>query len=55
MQILDRISKEYELPIELYARLKKSLNYNFGKDVIETNKFLEELPYKLKIELSLKI
>lgn len=46
IEILDRITKEYDLPVEVYSSLKKSLNSSFGQDVIETNKFLEELPYK---------
>ena len=55
IQILNRISKEYNLPVEAYLRLKQSLNSEFGKDLEETNQFLDDLPYKLKNELILLI
>ena len=39
--------------MDLYARLKQSLQYNHKKDIDDLNQFVEELPHKLKIEVSL--
>ena len=52
---LNRIYKDYGLPLDLYVRLKQSLAYSGKKDLDEINHFVEELPYKLKIETSLYI
>ena len=53
--ILNRIYKEYSLPLSLFIRLKKSMGYESKKDMHDLNKFLEELPHKLKIEVSLYV
>ena len=53
VEILNRIQKEYYLPLDLYTRLKQSLRYNQKKDIEELNHFVEELPHKLKIEVSI--
>lgn len=52
---LNRIYKEYFLPLDLYARLKQSLKYNQKQDIDDLNQFVDELPHKLKIEVSLFI
>jgi hypothetical protein len=32
IQVLNRIFKEYQLPLELYERLKQAVKYDFSKD-----------------------
>ena len=53
--ILNRIYKDYCLPLDLYVRLRRNLNYEHEKDFQSINQFLEQLPYKLRIEVSLYI
>jgi hypothetical protein len=48
--ILNRIKREYFLPLDLYLRLKKSLRYKYDKDTEDLNHFIDELPPNLKIE-----
>lgn len=55
LMILNRIYKEYCLPLDLYVRLRRNLNYEHQKDFQSINKFVEELPHKLRIEVSLYI
>jgi hypothetical protein len=55
MVILNRIYKEYCLPMELYIKLKKSIMYENKKDMQDYNNFVINLPHKLKIEVSLYI
>lgn len=51
--MLNRIYKEYFLPLDLYQRLKQSLKYNQMKDIDDLNNFVEDLPHQLKIDVSL--
>jgi len=51
--VLNRIYKDYFLPLDLYQRLKQSLKYNLNKDIDDLNAFVEDLPHKLKVEVSL--
>ncbi len=51
--VLNRIYKEFFLPLDLYQRLKQSLKYNYNKDMDDLNDFVDDLPHKLKIEVSL--
>ena len=53
--VLNRIYKQYHLPLELYTKLKQSLKYNFNQDLDDLNDFVEALPHKLKVEVSLFI
>jgi len=55
LNILNRVYKDYFLPLDLYTRLKQSLKYNFSQDIDDLNDFLKDLPHNLKIELSLYI
>ena len=52
---LNKIYKDYCLPLDLYVRLKQSLAYENKKDLEEVSKFVENLPYSLRIETSLYI
>ena len=53
LQMLNNVYKKYNLPNDLYSRLKQSFRFNQSKEAEDLNQFLEELPYKLKIELSI--
>ena len=53
--ILNRIHRDYNLPENLYIRLIKSMQYVHQKNLNDLNNFVEDLPHKLKIEVSLYI
>ena len=55
IQILNRIFKDYYLPLELYENLKQTLKYDYNKDRNDINHFVEELPHQLKLMVSLHI
>ena len=55
IQILNRIYKQFYLPLELYQRLKQAVKYDFNKDLNDINQFVHDLPHKLKLEVSLYI
>ena len=44
--------KDYSFPLELFVKLKQSLKYNY-QDFEDYTNFVNELPYNLKIEVSL--
>lgn len=50
--MLNKIHKEYKMPLTLYANLKSSINYSANNDLQEIHDYVEQLPHKLKIELS---
>ena len=53
--ILNRMYKDYYLPLGLYTRLKQSIRNSNKKEMEEVNEFVDELPQKLKNEVSLFI
>lgn len=53
--VLNRIYKDYYLPLKVYERVKKSLKYKFSKDTEELVEFVNELPQNLKLEVALFI
>ena len=53
--MLNRIYKDYCLPLKLYENVKKSLRYQYKNDIEDLLKFVEELPQDLRIEVSLFI
>lgn len=55
MVVLNKIYKEFKLPLELFIKIKKSMGYESKKDMHDLHSFLNELPYKLKTELSLYV
>ena len=55
LNILNRAYKDYGFPLDLYIQIKKTMGYEIKKDINDLNNFLEELPHKIKIELSLYI
>ena len=52
LNVLNRVFKEHSIPLSLYSRLKQSLNHHQNKDLEDTHHFLQNLPHKLKMELS---
>ena len=55
ISVLDNIKKNYNLSEELYVKCKRNLAYNQNNEYEEMNKFLDELPQKLKVDVSLFI
>ena len=53
--ILNRIYKEYCLPLKLYENVKKSLKYIYNQDFDDLTTFVNELPQDLRLEVSLFI
>ena len=53
--ILNRIYKQYQLPLKIYERVKKSLNYRLDKTNKDLIDFINELPSNLKLEVSMFI
>lgn len=53
--VLNKIYKEFKLPLELFIKIKKTMGYESKKDMHDLHNFLNELPYKLKTELSLYV
>jgi hypothetical protein len=45
LQVLNRLNRDYGLPRDLFSRLKRSLEYTYGKDIQDKNNFLQELPH----------
>ena len=55
LDLLNYICKEYELPIDLHARVKKTFGYGNKKEMTDITHFISQLPHKLKVECSLYI
>jgi len=55
LEFLDSIKSEYHIGPAFYEELRQSLQYDTEKDVTDVIKFVNDLPQRLKIELSVKI
>lgn len=55
MQTLDNIKSEYKIGSDLYKKLVRSVRYDHSKSQKDFVSFIDELPYKLKIELAMEI
>lgn len=55
MRTLNTIYRQYQLPLELFIRIKKSMGLENKKELQEVERLLEDLPYKLRTEVSLYI
>lgn len=55
MTCLQEMKAEYKIDPDLYKRLGKSVRYNHSKKSRDFYLFMEELPYKLKVELAMEI
>lgn len=53
--ILNRIYKEFCLPLRLYENVKKSLKLHYKDDIDDLITFVNELPQDLRLEVSLFI
>jgi len=54
LAVLNRTFQQYDIPVELYVRMKNSLN-EFKDDHEDINEFLDNLPHKLKVQTSVCI
>lgn len=52
---LNGIKSDYEIGPELYDELRIAIKYDHSKNYNDVKQFLEELPYKLRIELAMEI
>jgi hypothetical protein len=55
MSTLQEMKSEYKLDSELYKKLSNTLKYSHTKKSRDFYIFMEELPYKLKVELAMEI
>lgn len=55
MIVLNRIYKEFKLPLDLFIKIKKSMGYESQQDMNELHQFINELPHKLKTEVSIYV
>jgi hypothetical protein len=55
MTSLHNIKVEYNLKPELFKKLTNSVRFNHSKKSRDFYLFMEELPYKLKVELAMEI
>ena len=53
--ILDDIQDDYEITVDFYNELSKNIQYNHKKKSKDLFMFMEDLPHRLRIELSMKI
>ena len=53
--MLNDIYKDYCLPLELFNRIEKTIGYKKQKDMANLLQFVNDLPEKLRIEVSLYI
>ena len=52
---LNYITMEYDFDIDLFNKLAKSIKYDHSKKQRDILQFIEELPHKVKLELSMQI
>jgi hypothetical protein len=50
---LNEIRKQYDISNDLYEQLRIAIKYDNSKNYSDVINFMEELPYKLKVDLAL--
>lgn len=55
LNTLDEIKKDYDIGPVLYEEIRQSLTFEIGYDKTAIFNFMETLPHRLKVELSVKI
>ncbi|CDW86372.1 cation channel family protein [Stylonychia lemnae] len=55
MATLNDIKSKYNINADLFDDLRKTIKYDHSKNYHDVIKFMEELPFKLKIDLALEI
>lgn len=55
MSTLNDINKEYQINSQLFRKLIQSINYDHSKKSRDFSQFMDELPYKLRVELAMEI
>ena len=49
---LNDIKKDYLIEDQLYEELRVAIKYDHSRNYRDVKKFMEELPYKLRVELA---
>ncbi len=52
---LNEITSEYDLDIDLFNKLAKTIKYDHSKKQKDILQFIDELPHKIKLELAMQI
>lgn len=52
---MNKIYKDYKLPLKLYENVKRSLRYQCSNDIDDVQEFIDSLPQDLRMEISLFI
>lgn len=52
---MNNVKCEYKIRPELYKRLIRSIRYDYSKSSRDFSNFMDELLYKLRIELAMEI
>ena len=52
LEILNSIKNDFNVPMDMYMRLRKALKYDHSKNKIDRFQFLKELPNSLQLQLS---
>jgi voltage-gated potassium channel len=52
---LNEITMEYDLDIDLFNKLAKTIKYDHSKKQRDILQFIDELPHKIKLELAMQI
>ena len=52
---LNEITTEYDLDIDLFNKLAKTIKYDHSKKQRDILQFIDELPHKIKLELAMQI
>ena len=55
LNILKKLYKDYQLPLDLYLEVKKNIELCQTADQLQIQTFIEEQPHKLRIMLSMYI
>ena len=55
ISVLNEIKSDYKIGPELYDDLMKTLKYDHSKNHKDITQFMQELPYKLRIDLAMEI
>lgn len=55
IKTMNKVYKKYYLPLDLYVRCKRVLEFQTQSKETDINNLLDELPHKLKVEISMYI
>jgi hypothetical protein len=55
LDVLNDIRKDYKIGYRMYEELKMSLKFDHSRNQSDVQNFLNELPYRLRLDLAVKI